>query len=507
MWMILWLACSGSSKSVFEQDLQDDLENSNTSDSEQSDSDGDHGEQPEDTPDEEIVVEPPIDPFPELDRDTHGLTNTSYDLEEVLEYGALENACALYAEFPYDETLKLRCGKSMFFYEGFGGIGIPQPLLDFVSTKFPDELGEGFEAYGMFLDPYSEEGRPIGYGQGAPLGNVETLAYSCASCHFGQLPDGRYSVGMGNYEYEAGKQFLALMLLPQSVMPGFNDDEHDPAALEIIQPLRQKLWDSPILFAQMGWQLLPLLWQSDMSAAELSKDVEGAYASWKAGTMDVFIPPLPIDDEVHIVSKIPSLWSIPTQEEQSEFDMPSAMLAWNGASPHLEHFVSGFLALGDSSTWTLEDVEPLIAYVESLSAPKHLLDLDENKVASGRQLFNQECLDCHKGFQGSGTEVFSFEEIGTDDRMMYILDPDLDGVSGLGVDNEPTHGIKAPRLTGVWAKTRLLHNGSVDSLDDLFCMNGERADDQLIFGNIGHIYGCDWSNTEKEDIIEFLKSI
>ena len=47
---------------------------------------------------------------------------------------------------------------------------------------------------------------------------------------------------------------------------------------------------------------------------------------------------------------------------------------------------------------------------------------------------------------------FSFEEIGTDDRMMYILDPDLDGVSGLGVDNDPTHGIKAPRLTGVWAK-------------------------------------------------------
>ena len=499
MWMILWLACGGESKSILEQDIQEDLDDTSTDDL---DEEEDVVDQQEDDD-----VESFIDPFPTADRETYGLTNTSYTLEEVLEYGALENACELYAEFPYDEDLKLRCGKAMYFYEGFGGMGIPQPLLDFVSTKFTDEIGEGFEAYGMFLDPYSEEGRPIGYGPGAPLGSVETLAYSCASCHFGQLPDGRYSVGTGNYDYEAGKQFLALMLLPQSVMPGFNDDEHDASALEIIQPLRQKLWDSPLLFAQMGWDMLPLLWSSDMSAAEISIDVERAYASWRSGTMDVFIPPLPIDDEVHIVSKIPSLWDIPTREDQAEFNMPSAMLAWNGASPHLEHFVSGFLALGDSATWTIEDVEPLVAYVESLSAPKHLLDLDEDKMKDGLDLFNQECLDCHKGFQGSGTEIFSFEEIGTDDRMMYILDPDLDGISGLAVDNDPTHGIKAPRLTGVWAKTRLLHNGSVDSLEDLFCMYGERTDDQMIFGNMGHTYGCDWSDREKEDVIEFLKSI
>ena len=52
-----------------------------------------------------------------------------------------------------------------------------------------------------------------------------------------------------------------------------------------------------------------------MSATEISIETEAAYASWKSGTMDVFIPPLPIDDEVHIVSKIPSLWSIPNDEQ------------------------------------------------------------------------------------------------------------------------------------------------------------------------------------------------
>ena len=371
MWMTIWLvACGGELLNPQYSNKEMTIDNVDT----QSDDTGADDEQGDEN-DEEVVEEPPIDPFPDANRETYGLTNTSYVLEEVLEYGALEDACDLYEQFPYDEDLKLRCGKAMFFYEGFGGLGIPQPLLDFVSTKFTDELGEGFEAYGMIARSLFGRGRPIGYGPRAPMGSVDTLAYSCASCHFGQLPDGRYSVGMGNYNYEAGKQFLSLMLLPQSVMPGFNDAEHDAGALEIIQPLRQKLWDSPLLFAQMGWDMLPLLWESDMSAAEISIETEAAYASWKSGTMDVFIPPLPIDDEVHIVSKIPSLWSIPTLDEQEDFEMPSALLAWNGASPHLEHFVSGFLALGDSSSWTMEDIEPLIAYLDTLSAPKHLLSI------------------------------------------------------------------------------------------------------------------------------------
>ncbi len=495
LWLLL--ACGASDKGEFASTVETNLDDDNTGLTTMDSAE-------EDQEDEVIQY---IDPFPVDTSNEYGLTNTSFVLEEVLEYGALEDACDLYEQFPTDEDLKLRCGKAMFFYEGFGGMGIPQPLLDFVSTKFPDELGEGFEEYGMILDPYSEEGRPIGYGLGAPLGNVDTLAYSCASCHFGQLPDGRYSVGMGNYDYEAGKQFLSLMLLPQSVMPGFNDNEHDSDALAVIEPLRQKLWNSPLLFAQMGWELLPLMWESDMSAAEISIEVEQAYASWKSGTMDVFIPPLPLDDNKHIVSKIPTLWGIPNQAEQTDFDMPDALLSWSGGSPSLEHFVDGFLALGDSSEWTIEDVEPLLAYLDSLKAPENLEYLDEDAIEAGRGLFNVGCLECHQGYQGSSIELFSFEEIGTDAEMKYILDPDLDGTSIDGVQASPTHQIKAPRLTGVWAKERLLHNGSVDSLEELLCMNGPRLDDQPIFGNVGHEYGCDWTTEEKEQIITFLRSI
>ena len=445
-------------------------------------------------------------PFVVEEDQSLGLVNTSFDLEEVLEYGYLQDACAWYEQYPDDEYFELLCGKYMFFYEGFGGMGIPKPLFDFVNSEFRDYLGDGFERYGMIADPYSPDKNPIGYGEGSPMGSVKTMAYSCASCHFGQLPDGRYSVGMANYDYDIGKQFLTFMLLPSSVMWGFKDEEHSAEALSIIDPMRRKIQGNPLLLATMGWELLPLLWESDISASQMSKETEEAYASWQSGTMDVFIAPLPIDDQVHVVAKIPTLWNIPNREEQERFSMQNAQLSWIGTSPSVEHFLRGFLALGDSG-WTIEDVRPLIRYLETLQAPKTLENLNPASLERGKELFWNSCIDCHQGYQGSSIELFDYEEIGTDEQMKYTLDADLDGEVCCGIDAHTTHQIKAPRLTGVWGKERLLHNGSVDNLDQLLCLHSTRDDETPIFGNVGHWYGCDFSVQDKIDIREFLKSL
>ena len=446
-------------------------------------------------------------PFEATPRDEFGLVNTSHILEEVLEFGSLSEACDLYELYPENENLKVRCGKAMFFYEGYDGIGIPQPLCDFVNTKFTDELGEAFSEYGLIPDPYSDKNRPIGYGDGAKVGGIPTLAYSCASCHFGRLPDGRYSVGMANSQYETGKHFLSLMLLPQSVMPGFKDEEHDADALSIIQPLREKLWGNPLLMARMGWDLLPLLFNSEMSPDSITPEVEEAYASWKSGTMDVFIAPLPIDDGVHVVTKIPTLWSIPTKKEVEQFDMDSAMLSWNGGSPSLEHFLKGYISLSGTTEWSTEDLEPLVAYLETLEAPETHDVLDSDAVERGSEVFQYNCTGCHQGYQGSGVEPFTFEEIGTDDQLRYLLDADADGIVDYDIDAIAMPTVKSPRLTGVWAKDRLLHNGSVESLESLFCLNGPRIDTTPIFADVGHTFGCDLSERDRIDLIEFLRSI
>ena len=110
--LFLWLACVDSKSTEFSSDS--DALMSGFGDVEDTGYlDGDL---------DEDLIEDLVNPFPVDDSYEYGLTNTSFVLEEVLEYGALEDACELYYQFPNDEDLELRCGKAMFFYEGFGGL-------------------------------------------------------------------------------------------------------------------------------------------------------------------------------------------------------------------------------------------------------------------------------------------------------------------------------------------------------------------------------------------------
>ena len=95
--------------------------------------------------------------------------------------------------------------------------------------------------------------------------------------------------------------------------------------------------------------------------------------------------------------------------------------------------------------------------------------------------------------------------------MAKWADPDLDGVLDDGlrfpVGDVLTHGIKSPRLVGLWAQRRFLHNGSVDSLEDLLCSSGPRASISApAFGNGGHTYGCDLMPDDRAPLIAYLNA-
>lgn len=150
-----------------------------------------------------------------------------------------------------------------------------------------------------------------------------------------------------------------------------------------------------------------------------------------------------------------------------------------------------------------------------LQAPKNPAQLDPVRVAQGEKLFTDKgCLGCHNGSNYMNMEVFSFAEIGTDPSHQWQLDADRD--FGLLVPNltpeEPlqlTHKIKAPRLVGLWAQDKFLHNGSVRSLTDLFCFDSDRPTiEEQPFSDTGHRYTCDGlTRDEKKDLMEFLLSI
>jgi hypothetical protein len=456
----------------------------------------------------------PDDPFGPIPDTSEGLTNTSTSLLAVHEYGTLGRACDAYRADPTSRTKRLRCGKAMFFYEGFGTTGVPRPIVTWLLRSFPDQVGPGFRHLGMIEDPTSPADLPLGMAPGARMGNVDTLAFTCASCHFGRLPDGRYAVGAANHQYRYGAQNLMMVLMPMLVVPGADPAAHDPDALAIVQPLRDRMAANPQIRTSLLLALLPLILGGGATLPPFDAMSEHLYASWREGTMDFFIQPLPFDDEVHTISKISALWGIPTEEERAARAMPSAQLGWTGGTATLLNFARSFVHLGggDQSQWPDASLLPLVEYVYSLRAPANPAPPPAAQVAAGAALFRSEgCIGCHDGPRGSGRELFDYDEIGTDQAMKWWVDGDLDGVPDHDIRFEDgdlvTHQLKSPRLVGLWTMRRFLHNGSVDSLDDLLCLNGPRGTiTELAYGDGGHTFGCELPAADRRALIAYLLS-
>lgn len=455
------------------------------------------------------------DPFAPLPDESEGLVNVGEDLELVLERGALDGACAAYRADPADRRKKLLCGKWMFFYETFDTGGVPEPIATFLHQNFEEELGRGYTKLGMIPDPYASDGTPLGLAPTSTSAAVPQLAFTCASCHFARLPDGRYAVGAPNHDYEYGKHIMAIMGVGSLLRPDFDPSAHHPDYVAYLEPFRQKLQADQDLANRFVEALLPLILNPGPALPALTVEEEGYYANWKAGTMDFVIAPLPVNDGAHTISKISALWDIPRRAEQDAQGMSHAMLGWAGSAQSLEDFLDGFVVFGDGprAAWPRERFEPLAEYIYSLRAPKRPTAPSEASLL-GRRLFEDKgCLDCHGGPRGSGKRMYSFEEIGTDPELSRWMDPELSGTPCCGLQLPPgeslSYGVKSPRLVGLWTARRFLHNGSVDSLESLFCLDGPRVPiTEPAFGNQGHDMTCDGlADDEKRGLIEFLRSL
>ncbi|MFT3927465.1 MAG: hypothetical protein QM778_33335 [Myxococcales bacterium] len=455
-----------------------------------------------------------VDPLARQPDSSEGLVNVSADLGELLEQGALATACDEYRAAPRDRRAKLRCGKAMFFWEGFGTLGVPATLVHFLIDNFPDQIGGGFSKLGMIEDPTSETHLPLGLAPGAILGaSVETYAFTCASCHFGRLPDGRYAVGAPNHDYQYGRQNLSLMLVPLLGL-GASAADHDPDAVAAVKPLLDVMQANPGLSLSLTSALLPLV-TGGASVPNFTRETEHHYASWKAGTMDFFIAPLPFDDGVHTISKISALWGIPTNDEVAASGMHHGMLGVTGGTSSLENFVAEFVDLGGGkiADWPDDKLAPLAEYIYSLRPPENPAPAKADEVERGARLFSEKaCSSCHDGPRGSGKKLYSYAELGTDPQMQKWADPEQTGMPCCNLRFRPgdelTHSLKAPRLVGEWTMQRFLHNGSVDSLEALFCLGSQRPTiSEVGYADSGHMQTCtDLDDEEKHSLITYLRA-
>jgi hypothetical protein len=161
------------------------------------------------------------------------------------------------------------------------------------------------------------------------------------------------------------------------------------------------------------------------------------------------------------------------------------------------------------------------AYLLSLDPPKNPNPLPADLVARGEQTFKRaECISCHAppAYTTGQLTVASGFTVPPD----HPNRADIARIS-VGTDadvalrtRKGTGFYKIPSLRGVWYRTRLLHDGSVASLEELFDPARLRPDYAPKGWNPpgvtrravpGHTFGLNLSDDDKRALLAFLRTL
>jgi hypothetical protein len=192
------------------------------------------------------------------------------------------------------------------------------------------------------------------------------------------------------------------------------------------------------------------------------------------------------------------------------------------------------------------DVKRQTDLSEKIAPPKYPFNIDNDAAKRGEPLFANNCNSCHGGPE-SDTRLHAVAEVGTDPHRAEMFTQKLaDGFNKFLVELE-SEGYQPPKesgvrstgkywaatLSGVWARSPYLHNGSVRTMRALLTSpdqraktfhRGSRVFDEKEMGytdegayvldtdgsgnsNSGHDYGTKLSDNEKRDLIEYLKTL
>ncbi len=195
-------------------------------------------------------------------------------------------------------------------------------------------------------------------------------------------------------------------------------------------------------------------------------------------------------------------------------------------------------------------------YIEELAPPKYPFPIDMKRADRGRELFVQNCAECHGTYGPDGefpNRVVALDEVGTDSRRFQAIYKErreaanenwLQYFGEHPIDIE-SKGYLAQPLDGIWASAPYFHNGSVPTLwavmnpskrpkiwkrsedgydqkkvgldvqefdsvpENLIARQRRMYYDTNHIGNSaeGHTFPDVLSDQEKSDVIEYLKTL
>ena len=391
-----------------------------------------------------------------------------------------------------------------------------------VSEKPADYATAFRERYGLHPAPYPNDGLPMGLRRGQLLLRP-AIAIDCMLCHGSSLLGQSY-VGLGNHTLDIHALFEELfqadgrpVKLPFTFCNTRGTNEADAFGVYLLG------WRQPDMTLRNQWHNLGL---RDDSCAD-----------------------------------VPAWWLMKKKQ---------TIYYTGGMDSRSVRTLMQFMMHPLTTPADFQRAEPAFReiqqYLLSLEPPKYPFPIDMAQARRGEAIFRQHCARCHGTYGPDWTypnKIIPLEEIGTDpkrhaavsiaygeaySRSWFGQEPD--GWFFRGKRLRWTNGYQAPPLDGIWATAPYFHNGSVPTLyhvlksserpryftrsfrtevedyDTLrvgwkFTELKQPADPNLppierrkIYdttqpgrSNAGHTYGDSLTESQRWDLIEYLKTL
>jgi mono/diheme cytochrome c family protein len=429
--------------------------------------------------------------------------------------------------------------------------GIPYPIFMILPRVFPD-LVEQYAKEGYGPDKpgwggYGAFGLAWEQGQRLPSGfSIKQLGYdrvtiNCSLCHTASYRVSEHSDRVfvaGGPGHTVNMRGLLRFLFAASHDQRFTAARLLPE-MAVHFPLDWLDWQINSFILIPGTRLALQLAERELGWMEQK-------TAWGPGRDDAFNLPKfvllrePWDDSIGNTD-FPALWRLADRDGR---------LFHTAGEAKTVYAVTATSALGVGSTPGSDfrkRNEWLVSFLRTLPPPKYPAEIDQARSGRGQAIYAARCAACHAEDGARTGAAIPLAEIGTDpEHFRTWSDSDAARMNrltaALGMDGAELQGARgyvAKQLVGVWLLGPYLHNGSVPTLADLlsppsnrpavfyrgydvldqarvgFISTGSAAEavgfryDTTLRGNgnTGHEYGTDLNPDDRQDLIEFLKTL
>lgn len=410
---------------------------------------------------------------------------------------------------------------------------------DYINSGIPldvfnNTLGRILESDNLLNRSGNNADLPYSYSAVAAENGVEVVAPNCLQCH-GGFVNGEFVLGLGDN--------AADYTLDQSVFSGQLD-----GVIASIYSEDSPEWEAYFPFSRSINATAPGLITdvvgvnpADKLAVILAAHRDNQDLSWSDQRL------FSVSDEL-MPADVPAWWLLKKKNAMfgtgiGRGDFSRIMMA------------SSVLVIKDTIQAALidENFADVLAFINTLEAPKYPGTIDMGKVQEGEMLFAENCAKCHGTYGANETYpnfIVKHDLIQTDPHLAnndyadetfgnwYNNSWFAKGAFGARV--EKTDGYMAPPLDGIWATAPYLHNGSVPTLDVLLDsesrptywdkrLSSDTYDLEKVgidfivqdsknsnytydttkkgYGNQGHYFADHFSDKQRSRLIEYLKTL